>query len=136
MTWAEMNRPGGTLGSVIVAPFSVLMTRPPSPHRLQFADHPLDHREADAPEGRIARIEAERREQLRIGLRSARRKHRKISFREAFARALVDAVERIDEAVAERIGVDVEGRMDEMADIGPVGLVTGLELDRGAEAFG
>src|SRR5208283_4269789 len=66
----------------------------------------------------------------------AGREHREIALRKAFPRALVDAVERIDEAVAEGIGVHVERRMDEVADIGPVGLVTTSELDRGAEALG
>src|SRR5208337_3977607 len=88
-------------------------------HRLQFADHSLDHPEADAPEPGVARVEAEWSEQFGIGLRAAGRQHGEITLGEAFARLLVDAVERIDQAIAEGIGVDIEGRMDEMANIGP-----------------
>src|ERR1700722_7897807 len=68
-------------------------------------------------------------------LRAAGGEHRKISFGETFARVLIDAVERIDQAIAESIGVDIEGRMDEMADIGPVRLVARSELDRWPEAL-
>ena len=35
-------------------------------HRLQFADQPLDHREADLPEAGILRVKTERREQFAI----------------------------------------------------------------------
>ena len=76
------------------------------------------------------------REQLGIGFRSAGREHREIALGEAIARALVNAVQRVHQAIAERIGVDVERRMDEMPDIGPIGLIAGSERNRGAEAFG
>ena len=59
--------------------------RTPLLHRLQFVDHALDHRKADCPKTRILRIEAERREQLGIGLRSAGREHREIALGEAVA---------------------------------------------------
>ncbi len=44
------------------------------------------------------------------------------------------AVERVHQAVAERIGVDVEGRVDEMGHVGPEDLVAGPEPDGGPEA--
>ena len=48
---------------------------------------------------------------------------------------LVDAVERVHQAVAEGIGVDVEGRVDEVGDVGPEGLVARTEPDRRARGF-
>ena len=55
------------------------------PHRLQFVDHARDHRKADLPEARILRVEAEGREQLGIGFRSAGGEHRQIPLGEAIA---------------------------------------------------
>ena len=40
--------------------------------------------------------------------------------RQSPVRVLVDGVERIHQAIAEGIGVDIERRMDEMRDVGPV----------------
>ena len=71
------------------------------------------------PEGRIAGVEAERREQFGMMLGAAGREHGEIALGEAFGGVLVDGVERIHQAIAERIGVNVERRMDEMRDIGP-----------------
>src|SRR5271154_6391390 len=96
------------------------------PHRLQLGDHTLDHRKADFPEAGVLRVETEGRKKFGIGFRPAGREHREIALGEAFRRALIEAIERIYQTIAERIGVDVERRMDEMADIGPVGLVAGL----------
>src|SRR5579883_613999 len=106
------------------------------PHSLQLPDHPLDQRQADAPEGRVARVESERLQQLGMVLSAARRQHSEVPFGEALARVLVDAVKRIHQAVAECVGVDIERRMDEMADIGPVRLIAGAELDRWAQTVG
>jgi hypothetical protein len=61
--------------------------------------------------------------------------HVEIALGEALGALLVAGEERVHQAVAEGIGVDVEGRVDEVRDIGPEDLVAGLELDRGAEAF-
>src|SRR5439155_21786036 len=68
-------------------------------------------------------------------LGAAVREHVEVARGKARFRALVNRVERVHQAVAERIGVDVERRVDEMRDVGPEGLVSGLELDRGTEAL-
>ena len=104
-------------------------------HCFQLVDHPLDHRQPALPECRIAGVEAERREQLGIMFGAAGREHGEIALGETRRGVLVDRVERIHQAIAERVGVNIERRMDEMRDVGPEGLVAGLELDRRAEAF-
>ncbi len=68
-------------------------------------------------------------------LRSARRQEGEILVDEAIVRALVDTVEGVHEAIAERIRVDIERRMNEVRDIGPEGFVAGTEPDRRAEAL-
>src|SRR6185312_12840764 len=88
-----------------------------------------------APEFRIGGIEPERREQLFMAPRAACLQHVEIFLREALLRALIDGVERIDEAIAERIGIDIEGRVDEVRNIGPVTAVFILEADRRAKAL-
>ena len=83
----------------------------------------LDHRKAHLPEARIAGIEAEGRQQLLVPLGAAGLEHGEILLLEAALRLLVDRVERVHQAVAEGIGVDIERRMDEVRDVGPEGLV-------------
>src|SRR5262249_61602418 len=68
-------------------------------------------------------------------LGAAGREHLQIALREAFVRTLVDRIERVHQAVAERIRVDVERRVHEMMDIGPERLVSSLELDRRPETL-
>ncbi len=41
---------------------------------------------------------------------------------------LIDRVERVHQAIAERIGIDIERRMDEMRDVGPERPVVGVEI--------
>src|SRR5438874_9066016 len=41
----------------------------------------------------------------------------------------------LHQAIAERVGVDVERRMDEVRDIHPEILITRTDVDRGTEAF-
>jgi len=93
---------------------------------LQFPDQSLDDADAALPESGIARVEAEGGEQFGIVLGAAGREHREIAFGKAFIGALVDRVQRIHQAVAERIGVDVERRVHEMRDVGPERLVAGF----------
>ena len=90
---------------------------------LQFPDQSLDDADAALPEGGIARVEAEGGEQFGIVFGAAGRKHREIAFGEAIIGALVDRVQRVHQAVAERIGVNVERRVHEMRDVGPERLV-------------
>jgi hypothetical protein len=77
--------------------------------------------ETDLPEGGIARVEAEGREQLGMVLGAAGREQVEIALLKALCRVLVDAVERVHQAIAEGVGVDVERRMDEVRDVGPEG---------------
>src|SRR4029077_11884857 len=80
-------------------------------------------------------IEPEGREELAVMLGAARLQHVEIRLREARMRLLINRVERVHEAIAERIGVDVERRMNEMRDVGPERLIAFAETDRGAEAL-
>ena len=66
---------------------------------------------------------------------AAGREHGEITLGKARRRILVNRIERVHQAIAERIGVNVKRRVNEMRDIAPEALVTGLELDRRAEAF-
>src|SRR5437763_1906993 len=83
----------------------------------------------------IGGVEPERREQLLVAQRAAGPQHREILLGETRRRALIDGIERVHQAIAERIGVDVERRMDEMRNIGPVVFVESIELDRRAETL-
>ena len=60
------------------------------------------------------------REQLAVPLCAAGAQHVEIPLREALMRVLVDRIERVHQAIAEGIGVDVERRVDEVPDVGPV----------------
>src|SRR5262249_17776154 len=83
----------------------------------ELVDQALDHRQAALPEARIASVEPERLEQLGMVLGAPGRKHFEIARRKARLRALVDRIERVHQAIAERVGVDVERRVDEVRDI-------------------
>src|ERR1035438_1929065 len=84
---------------------------------LQLIDQLGDHAEAAVPELGIAGVQPERGEQFGVMLGAAGREHVEIALGEAGSRMLVDRVERIHHAVAERVGVDVERRMDEVRDV-------------------
>src|SRR2546428_13468853 len=62
-------------------------------------------------------------------------KHVEIALGKTFGRPLVDGIKRVHQAIAEGIGVDVERGVHEVRDIGPEGLIAGLERDRGTEAL-
>src|SRR5215510_7864377 len=61
--------------------------------------------------------------------------HVEIAVGEALVGLLVDRIERIHQAIAEGIGIDVERRMDEVRNVDPEILVSGLEIDRRPEAL-
>src|SRR3954451_23033584 len=92
-------------------------------HRLQFRDQPLDHAEPDLPKGGVARVQAEGRQQFGMMFCAAGREHVEIALGKSVGGFLVDAVKRIHQAIAERIGVDVKRRMNEVRDVGPERLV-------------
>src|SRR5690606_40625301 len=58
-----------------------------------------------------------------------------IALRKAFIRLLILCVERVHKTVAEGIRIDIEGRVDEVRDVGPEDVVALVELDRGPEAL-
>src|SRR5712671_2418789 len=95
--------------------------------RLELVDEALDDAEAASPEGGIGGVEAEGRQQLAVAQRAAGLEHREIALGEAGAGALVDGVERVQQAIAEGVGIDVERRMDEVRDVGPEDLVVVVE---------
>src|SRR5580700_9925744 len=65
----------------------------------------------------------------------ASREHVEIAFGKALGGLLVDGVKRVHQAIAERVGVDVKWRVDEVGNVGPHGLIAWPELDGGPEAF-
>src|SRR5579871_1546469 len=101
----------------------------------ELVDEARYHRQALAPEFRIGGVEAEGRQQLLVPSRAAGLEHVEIFLGKAGLRALIDRVERVHEAIAEGIGIDIEGRMDEMRNIGPVAAILILEADCRAEAL-
>src|SRR5262249_46593815 len=102
---------------------------------LQLGDHPLDDAEAAMPERTIAGIEPERPEQFGMMLGAPGREHLQIARGKAVCGPLVDRIERVYQAIAKRVGIDVERRMHEVRDISPERLISGPELDRGTEAL-
>src|SRR5258708_11842739 len=106
-----------------------------SAHPFQLVDHPRDHRQPAFPKPGIPRVEAERLEQLGIMLGAAGSQHRQIALRKAARGVFVNRIERVHQAIAERIRVDVERRMDEVRDIHPEILIAGADVDRRTEAF-
>src|SRR6202163_4462380 len=102
---------------------------------LQFVDHARYHRQPAVPEFRILGIQPERLEQFGIMLGSAGRQHRQVALGEATLRIFVDRIERVHQAIAERVGVDVERRMDEVRDVHPEILVARTDIDRRAQAL-
>src|ERR1700746_2094073 len=106
-----------------------------SAQRFELVDEAGDYRQSLGPEGRIGRIETEWREQLAMPHRAARPQHFEVALGEALMRVLVDRVERVHQAIAEGIGVDIERRMDEMRDVGPVMAVDAVETQCRAEAL-
>ena len=66
------------------------------------------------PEGGIGGVEAERRQQLLVALHAARLQHVEVLGLKVLLAGLVGGVERVHQAVAEGVGVDVERRMDEV----------------------
>ena len=85
----------------------------------EITPSPLDQKAGSAA------FEAERRQQLLVPLGAAGTQHVEILLREAGLGLLIGRVQRVHQAIAERIGVDVERHMDEVRDIGPIGRVAG-----------
>ncbi len=66
---------------------------------------------------------------------AASTQHIEIALGKAFAGPFIDRIERIHQAIAEGIGVNVKGRVDEMGDIGPEVAVIVTKKDRRPQAF-
>src|SRR5258705_6016761 len=105
-----------------------------SPHRLQLINHPRDHRQPAVPEFRILGVEPERFQQFGIVLGAAGGEHVEIAPGEALGGVLVDRIERVHQAIAERIGIDVERRVDEGRDVHPEMLVARADVGCRAQA--
>src|ERR1035438_7511029 len=73
---------------------------------LQLIDQLGDHAKPPIPELWIAGVQPERGEQFGVMLGAAGREHIEIALGEAGSRMLVDRVERVHHAVAERISID------------------------------
>src|SRR5712664_886328 len=106
-----------------------------SGHAFQLVDHARNHRQSPVPEFRILGVEAKWLEQFGIMLGATGSQHRQIAFGKADLRVFVDRVERVHQAIAERIGVDVERRMDEVRNVHPEVLVARSDIDGRAEAL-
>src|SRR5438552_5035302 len=96
----------------------------PSTHPFQLVDHARYHRQPAFPELGILGVEAEWLEQFGIVLGAAGSQHRQIALGEAARGMFVDRVKRVHQAIAKRIGIDVERRMNEVRDIHPEILIT------------
>src|SRR5579883_114939 len=127
------STPGSPAGAQFTLRASPLLWS--SPHPLQLVDHPLDHAQAALPERRVAGIEAERFQQLGMVPGAAGLEHGEVALCKAVMSLFVDRIQRVHQAVAERVGVNIERRMDEVADIDPEGLIAGLEGDGGPQAL-
>src|SRR5215471_6824266 len=104
-------------------------------HRLKLVDMALDELETHRPELWVGSVEAEWGEQLLVVLGAACGEHVEIAIGEALVGMLVDRIERVHQAIAKRIGVDVERRVDEVRDVDPEILISGLEVDGRPEAL-
>src|SRR5262245_44705187 len=87
---------------------------------LQLIDEARDDAEALVPEGGIGGVEAERRQKLLVPLHAAGAQHVEVLGLEVGLPRLVCGIERVHQAIAEGVGIDVEWRMDEVADVRPV----------------
>src|SRR5690606_6289882 len=77
--------------------------------RLQFVDQSLDHRQPLRPEGWVGGVEAEGLQEFGMVLAAAGPEEVEILLLEARRGLLVDRIERVHQAIAEGVGIDVEG---------------------------
>ena len=103
---------------------------------LQLVDEAGDHVQPARPERRVGGVQPERRQQLLVPLGAAGAQHVEVFRLEARMAGLEHRIQRVHQAIAERIGVDIERRVDEMRHIGPEHVVFRRELERRPEAFG
>src|SRR6266481_6169966 len=94
----------------LLNPFNKCITSPAtgSPHPFQLVDHACDHRQPAVPKLWVFGVEPEWLEQFGIVLGAAGSEHREIALRKSVRGVLVDRVKRVHQAIAERVGVDVE----------------------------
>src|ERR1700754_418468 len=107
----------------------------PSARSLQLVDHAGNDRQPAVPEFRVLRVEPERLQQFRIVFGAAGREHGEVTLGKSFGGVFIGPVERVHQAIAEGIGIDVERRMDEVRDVHPEILVTRTDIDRWPEAL-
>src|SRR5947208_10920769 len=99
-----------------------------SAERFQLVDEALDDGEALRPEGGVCGVEGEGGEEFLVAQGAASAQQGEVALGEALVRVFVGGVERVHQAIAEGVGVDVERRMDEMRDVGPVIAIVAIEL--------
>src|SRR3981081_3785057 len=61
--------------------------------------------------------------------------HCEVAVGKALGSVFIDGIERIYQAVAERISIDVERRMDEVRDVHPEILIARPDVDRSTQAL-
>src|SRR5882757_4693231 len=84
-------------------PFNKCFTlSPASAHRLQLVDHARNDRQAAVPEFRVLGVQPERPEQVGIMLGTAGGEHGEITLGKAIGGVLVDRIQRVHQAIAER----------------------------------
>src|SRR5712691_1379727 len=91
-----------------------------STQRFQFVDEAGDDLEAFGPEGWVGGVEVEGGEEFLVAQRAAGAQEGEVAFGKALVGVFIGGVERVHQAIAEGIGVDIERRVDEMRDVGPV----------------
>src|SRR5680860_919780 len=104
-------------------------------HGFELVYQAFNHLEPHGPEMRFRGIKPERLQKFLVMFGAARSQHVEIALGEAGVGLLVNRIERVHQAVAEGIGVDVERRMNEVRDVTPERLVFRPQLDRGTEAL-
>ena len=103
--------------------------------RFQLVDQPARSPTGPCPRRRDRRHRGRRAPAVPNDAWCRRPQHVEILLLKAALGILVDGVERVHQAVAEGIGIDVERRVDEVRDVGPEGLVAVAEPDRRPEAL-
>src|SRR5690606_26737511 len=119
------SRPANDLGKARCRAFP-LSTDPfarLSVQRFQLVDEAFDHGKPLAPEVWVGGVKAKWCQQFRMVLGAASLQKLEILVLKTLVGILVDSIERIYQAIAERVGIDVERRVDEVRDIGPERLI-------------
>src|SRR5689334_7373453 len=97
---------------------------------LQLVDEASNYIQPPLPKFRIGRIQPERRQQLLMPLAAPRTQHVEVLCLESRMPALKHGIQRVHQTIPERIGINVERRVDEVRHIRPEHRVFRRELKR------